>query len=68
MQTSTFILEKSQQVATFIVEQVILSLYVGYGEIKLDQNMIKLLIKSAVFSLLTCPIYSPFLSIIYPDA
>ena len=45
-----------------VVEQVILSLYVGYGEIKLDQNIIKLFIKSAVFSLLTCPISSAFLS------
>ena len=52
---------KVLQVSTFVVEPVILSLYVGYGEIKLDQNIIKLFIKSAVFSLLTCPISSAFL-------
>ena len=64
MQTLPFILEKSLKVATFVVEQVIQSLYVGYGDIKLDQNIIKLFIKSAVFSLLTCQISSAFLSII----
>ena len=62
--TKPFILGKSQQVATFVVEQVILSLYVGYGEIKLDQNIIKQFTKLAVFSLLTCLISSAFLSII----